>query len=390
MKTCGIVAEFNPFHNGHARLVKEARASGFDRVIAVMSGNFVQRGEPAVFETSMRVAAALAGGVDAVIQLPVNYALSGAENFARGAVGILDKTGAVDSLVFGSECADISLLKSVSDIFMRGDFSEEIGDELKSGITYAAARENALRRREPRLADIVGSPNNILGIEYISALRRLNSRIEPVTFGRTAAHDCSETLGIYASASEIRRMIYSGEDPKKFLPGFYDSFDNENTVSFDKFEAAVLCKMRRMTAEEIALSPDISEGIENRIAAACRKASTLEELYFEAKTKRYTLARIRRTVMNSFIGITRDDAAADPPYIRILGMTRAGAEIFAAMKESASLPLVSKTSDISGLAEAAKRVFSLECAATDIYTACLRSPLPAGAEISRAPVIVKG
>ena len=106
MKTCGIVAEFNPFHNGHARLVKEARASGFDRVIAVMSGNFVQRGEPAVFETSMRVAAALAGGVDAVIQLPVNYALSGAENFARGAVGILGKTGAVDSLVFGSECAE--------------------------------------------------------------------------------------------------------------------------------------------------------------------------------------------------------------------------------------------------------------------------------------------
>ena len=162
MRTCGIVAEFNPFHNGHEYIINKARESGFDNVVAVMSGNFVQRGEPAVFETQLRADAALRGGADLVLQLPVIHALSGAQTFARGAVGILNATGVVDSLVFGSECADIEMLEKAADLLCGNALDKAIKSELSGGITYAAARENALRAVSPELADIIKEPNNIL------------------------------------------------------------------------------------------------------------------------------------------------------------------------------------------------------------------------------------
>ncbi len=389
MKICGVVAEFNPFHNGHAYLIEKARASGFDGIIAVMSGNFVQRGEPAVFEISQRVDAALRVGADLVLELPVIYALSGAQTFARGAVGILNESGAVNSLVFGSECADVSMLEKAAEILSGNTLDESIKAELSTGITYAAARENALCKVNPALADIIKEPNNILAVEYISALKSLGSGIEPTAFERTVPHDSGEKTGSFASASEIRRLIYSGEDFGSFVPAFYKEYGEFNTVSFNKFEAAVLCRMRNITAEEIALSPDVSEGIENRILASAKTASTLEELYFSAKTKRYTLARIRRIILSSLIGITREDAAFEPPYIRVLGMSGNGAKILSQMKETASLPIISKTSDIASCSEQAQRAFSLECAATDIYTACLETPLPAGLEKDRHPIIYK-
>ncbi|MBR3620949.1 MAG: nucleotidyltransferase family protein, partial [Clostridia bacterium] len=317
MRTCGIIAEFNPFHNGHEYLINKARESGYDNVIAIMSGNFVQRGEPAVFETGVRTGAALRAGADLVIQLPVIYALSGARNFARGSAGILDATGIVDTLAFGSECADGEKLEKTADLLRGNTLDEAIKSGLSGGITYAAARENALRAVNPELADIIREPNNILAIEYISALKTLGSNMKTAALKRTVGHDSQEKSGSFASASSIRKMIYSGEDFYGFVPAFYKEFTDINAVSFNKFETAVLCKLRNMKAEEIALLPDISEGIENRIYKAAQTASTLEELYFSAKTKRYTLARIRRIVLCALIGITREDAALEPPYIRI-------------------------------------------------------------------------
>ena len=389
MRTCGIVAEFNPFHNGHKYLIDKARENGYERIVTILSGNFVQRGEPAVIETEQRVDAALRAGADLVLQLPVIYALSGAANYASGAIGILDACGAVDSLVFGSECPDIKRLSEAAEILSGGSLDDEIKAELAKGITYPAARENALRKVNPDLADIIKKPNNILAVEYISALKSCNSTIKPEVFTRTVGHDSDEKSGLFASASEIRKMIHNEEDYYNFVPGFYRDYGSLNTVSLDKFEAAVLCKLRNMKAEEIALVSDISEGIENRIFKAAGSASTLDELCFSAKTKRYTLARIRRIVMCALIGITSEDAAAAPPYIRILGMSGKGTGLLAEMKETTRLPIISKTADIAACSGTAQRVFSLECAATDIYTACLETPLSAGVEKNRHPILYK-
>lgn len=389
MRTCGIVAEFNPFHNGHEYIINKARESGFDNVVAVMSGNFVQRGEPAVFETQLRADAALRGGADLVLQLPVIHALSGAQTFARGAVGILNATGVVDSLVFGSECADIEMLEKAADLLCGNALDKAIKSELSGGITYAAARENALRAVSPELADIIKEPNNILAIEYISALKILGSGISPIAFERTVPHDSEEKSDSFTSASHIRKMIYSGDNFYDYVPSFYNDFKDINAVSFNKFEAAVLCKLRNMKAEEIAALPDISEGIENRILKAAQTSSSLEEMYFTAKTKRYTLARIRRIILCALIGITREDAALESPYIRVLGINGKGAKILARMKETAALPVISKTADIALCSGQAQRAFSLECTATDIYTACLELPMPAGIEKDRRPIIYK-
>lgn len=387
MKTCAVIAEFNPFHNGHAYLLNKVRQAGFDRIIAVMSGNFVQRGEPAALYTASRVEAALGGGADLVIQLPVARVLSCAESFAGGGVDIVNATGVADALAFGSECGDISLINETARAVNSDAYNEKIKELLTEGITYAAAGERALRSISGKCAEIIREPNNILGIEYAAALQKTNSSVTPVTFARTGTvHDSAETQGEFASASQIRKLLYNSEDISPYVPQTYSSYFNKNLVSFNKLEAAVLCKMRSTSIDEIAAAPDISEGIENRIFAAANSASSLDELYSLIKTKRYTHARIRRIVMNIFIGITAADTRAPVSYIRVLGMNDRGAELLKAMKDTAKLPVLSKTADIRHLGDAAVRAFALECRATDIYTACLENALPAGMEKDFKPI----
>ncbi len=390
MQVAGIIAEYNPFHNGHKYLIEKLRESGVTHIISVMSGNFVQRGEPALFETDTRVKAALAGGVDLVLQLPVAYSVSGAANFAYGGVSLLNATGVVDTLAFGSECGDIKALESVSKILLSGCLEEKIRKELETGITYAKARENALKNADEKLAGILAEPNNILAVEYINSLKKLDSKIAPYTVKRMgASHDSSEKVSNIASASEIRKMIVDGENWGNFVPNSEIYYDNGkiNFVAFNKFEIATLYKMRIISADEIAKSPDVSEGIENRIFAAARQAATLDELYSLAKTKRYTHARIRRIVLNTMLEITAEDAAATVPYIRVLGFNDRGAELIRVMKNKAKLPLVTKAADIASLPECCKNTFELERRTTDIYSLFLENPDSCNAEVKRKVII---
>lgn len=383
MKVCGITAEFNPFHNGHLRLIKKARESGFTHVIAVMSGNFVQRGEPAIFETEKRAEAAVRCGADLVIQLPVTFALSGAERFARGAVGLLNSTGIADSLVFGSECGETDMLRECSGIIDSEEMNRLIKLELTAGVSYARAREKAFEAISPSLAGVIREPNNILAVEYLRALRYLDSDMGAFTVSRNIPHDSEALSDGYASASAIRKMIKTGEDFSRFVPDVYEKNSPLNIVDSNRFEASVLCIMRKMKREEFAALPDISEGIENRIYSASRVTSSLDELYSLAKTKRYSHARIRRIVMSAFIGINASDSSLEPGYIRPLALNDRGAELTALMKGKASLPLISRTSDVSKLPAQSQRLFSLECSATDLYGACLTDPLRAGFEKDR-------
>ncbi len=390
MKVAGIIAEFNPFHNGHALLVQKAREAGYTHVVAVMSGNFVQRGEPAVFHHSVRTKAAIENGVDLVLQLPCVYAMSGAQSFARAGAEILNALGTVDSLVFGSECGNTGLLSQTADVVYGEDIKPFLSEELDKGISFASARENALRRINPEFADVIKSPNNILGVEYIAALKKMKSGINPVTFERVgAAHDSDEASGNIAGASLIRELIKNKEEWSALVPvNTKDIYRDADIADIKRIENAVLYKIRTVSADELSRVPDVSEGIENRILSAAKQARNLEELYSGAKTKRYSHARIRRIIWNCFLGVTADDLALPVPYIRISGFNKKGAELIKAAKETAVLPVISKPADLQTLGETAQRVFSLECVAGDIYALCMESPDVCGTEKSLRPVIV--
>lgn len=393
MKVAGIIAEYNPFHNGHAQLIEKARREGATHIVAVMSGNFVQRGEPAMFHHRERTKAALLNGVDLVIQLPCVYAVSGAQSFAGAGVEILNALGCVDMMVFGSESGDADKIAAAAREVYSQEVQSGIADEMAKGLNFAVARENALRKFSPESADIIRQPNNILGVEYVAALERTNSSIAPVTFERVGAgHNSAETDGKTASASLIRELVLSGKEWSSYLPeSAADVFENAvrdriAPVDINKNQLSVLYKMRTLSRDELACAPDVSEGIENRILAAAKDARTLDELYSSAKTKRYSHARIRRIVMNSFIGITADDLRTSPPYIRATGFNSNGSQLIKAMKETASLPVITKAADISALGEDAQRIFSIECRAGDIYALLAPDILPCGEEKRFIPV----
>ena len=396
MKVAGIIAEYNPFHKGHELLIKKARENGATHVVIVMSGNYVQRGEPAMFSQRSRTEAALACGADLVIQLPVVYAVSGAQKFAQAGVGILDALGCIDELVFGSECGDSDLIVSAAREVYSSRVQMLISQEIKNGITFAKARENALRSVSGKTADIIHEPNNILGVEYAAAIGKYSSSMKPVTFRRFGAgHGSSDETDGIASASHIRELISRGEEWRKFIPeaaaDIFEKDINEKkiVVNYNKFETAVLYKLRTSTREELALSPDVSEGIENRILDASAQATGLEELYQLAKTKRYTHARIRRIILNHVLGITAQELSQPVPYIRLLGLNGRGAELLKLTKESRKLPLIAKTSDISEVGFEAQRFFETECRASDIYALLTEKCTSCGTEKDFSPVIAK-
>ncbi len=385
MLTAGIIAEYNPFHNGHALLIEKARQAGATHIVAVMSGNFVQRGEPSVFHYSERAKAALNAGVDLVLQLPVPYAVSGAQSFARAGVEILDAFGC-DWLVFGSECGDADIICKTADAVYSDEIKLLIAEELKKGISFASARENALREINPLYADIIKSPNNILGVEYAAAISRINSSMKPVTFARQgAAHDSVNAESDIASASLIRSRILGGEEWNKYVPdsSVYDGCE-KRSVAFA--ERAILYKLRTASSEELACTPDVSEGIENRILSAATQAKSLEELYALAKTKRYPHARIRRIIINYFLGITAKETGTPVPYIRVTGFNSKGADLI--RNRVCRLPIITKAADISGLVEDARRIFAAECRAGDVYALCSENVRLCGEEKSQRPVIV--
>lgn len=390
MKVAGIIAEYNPFHNGHAFLAEKARGAGFSHVVAVMSGNFVQRGEPAIMHHSARTRAALECGIDLVLQLPCVYAVSPAQSFARAGVEVLDGIGCVDALIFGSECGDTEKITRAAKAVYGDEIKPLLAQELEKGISFAAARENALRKISPACADIIQSPNNILGVEYAAAIERIGSRMKPLTFARIGAeHDSCLAGDSVASASLIRERIRSGSERNAFVPAKAAEIYNASDVAdITKTERAILYKMRTASASELAKAPDVSEGIENRIISAAMRSASLGELYSEAKTKRYSHARIRRIILNHFLNITADDLKIPVPYARVMGFNGRGAEIIRAMNEISALPIVTKAADIRKLGEQAQRIFSIECTAGDIHALCFDKISFCGSEKDYRPIIL--
>ena len=392
MKIAAVIAEYNPFHLGHEYMLTTVRNMGYDGIIAVMSGNFVQRGDTAISDKRSRAKMAISCGADLVIELPLPYAVASAQKFAQGSVEIIKGCGIVDAIAFGSECGDVELIKTTADII-----ANEIGDELKKqldkGITFAAAREKAVASIDKKAAAILKSPNDTLAVEYVTALS--NSEIKPIAIKRIgAAHD-GDAIDGFASASQIRQMLLSGdiEGAAKYMPTaaaeiLKEEIESGNApVDLKRAENAVISHLRRLSVEDIRNLPDVSEGLENRIFDAIRKGISLDEIISKIKSKRYTMARIRRILLLAYLGVSKKDASVSVPYIRILGANQKGRQILKSMKKSATLPIITRTKEVNTLDKQAVNMFSLEGAAADLYWLISPTNKPCGKDMTD-PIIM--
>ena len=379
MFVTGVIAEFNPLHKGHEYLLKKAAEKG--PVICVISGNFVQRGETAIAEKRIRAKAALMCGADLVLELPVMWSMSTAQNFAMGGVSALGYAGC-DRIVFGSESGDITELKKAADILCSEDFSVSLEKKLSQGVTFAAARQYAAEECGLK-SGILSGANNNLGIEYIAAAKSLGLDIEFETVERRgAAHD-SDAEAEFVSASLLRSRLKNGDNKfiEKYMPeNIVSLFKEENISDMEKLDRAVLAVLRTKTPDELKSLPDVSEGIENKLFNEIRLAGSLNELYNSIKVKRYTLARIRRLVLSAFIGIDNSFFMKPLPYIRVLGFNKTGQELLSGRLRESPVPVITKTKDINNLDIISKKVFETECKATDLFGLSLEKPLECGIE----------
>ena len=316
-----IICEFNPFHNGHKYILEKARGLTGEPVLAIMSGSFTQRGEPALCSKFERAKAALQNGADLVVELPAVYAVASAQRFALGGVNIAKAFGA-GFLAFGCECDDLAVLQDAAGALKNPEVNEEIAILMKSGEYYPKAVEQAVRKIcGGSVADVLTSPNNILAVEYLRALD--GSEIKPLPVRRVAtAHDSGETNGNFASASKIREMLRAGLDSSEFMP----SVPSELTYS-QSLERAILFKLRSMTADDFAGLPEVGEGLENRLLNAVKQYNSVEEIIAAVKTKRYTHARLRRIICCAMLGITEELQSKTAGYARVLGFTDDGAAL---------------------------------------------------------------
>lgn len=386
MKVAGIVAEYNPFHTGHAYQIASTRAQlGQDHaVVAVMSGNWVQQAGCAVADKWTRASLALMGGADLVLELPTVWAVSSAESFARGAVGILHACGVVDAISFGSECGDADKLRRVAECLDGEEYRSALAPMLDKGESFAACRQRAVTQLLGKeLGSLLSGANNNLGVEYIRALNTLGSEIKPMTVLRQGAghNELTEEAG-FRSATQLRGAIARGDwnEVEGYLPaGGSDLLKDAHRPDLLHAERAVLARLRVMTAEDWAGLPDSgrAEGLPRRLERAGRSCTDLADFFDRAKTRRFTHARLRRLVLWAYLGLTAADVPAAPPYIRVLGFNDRGRQVLARMRKAATLPILTKPAHAKRLQGDARRLFELEARCTDLYDLCLaRVPAP--------------
>ncbi|MBN6185875.1 nucleotidyltransferase [Aneurinibacillus sp. BA2021] len=368
MKTIGIVVEYNPLHNGHVYHITESKKqAGAEAVVAVMSGHFLQRGEPAIVSKWARTEMALRAGVDLVLELPLVYAAQNAEQFAFGAVATLHATGVVDEICFGSESGDITWLTTLAGLLAEepASFREALRDGLAQGLSYPASYGRALTSLVPEIAhnvspDQVQQPNNILGLNYCLALHRLQSPIKPATIQRQKAgyHQETVTDQHIASATALRKMMHEADGTalssiQAYVPkSTLDVLSAEKKagrfpMNWDSFYPYLQHQLLARWPEELALIYEMSEGIEQRILQALPAAASFRELVEAVKTKRYTWTRLQRLLLYSMLNLTysKMETAAPkegPAYIRVLGFSSVGQALLKRMKETSSLPVITR------------------------------------------------
>ncbi len=391
----GIVAEFNPLHNGHKYLLDLLKQNG-NTVTVVMSESFVQRGEPAFLSPYVRTYAALRCGVDLVLSLPVTYATAGAERFALGGVGVLNALGVVDTLAFGSECGNKAMISKCADVLLNNTVNEAIQTQLSSGVSFPTARQKAVSQYfGEEMGNILESPNDILGVEYVKALKKLKSDMDFYPVKRQlVSHDSELVNENFCSASALRNKILNNEDFARFVPKESCEIIKKEIksgrapVTYANMEKAILYKLRTMSVADYKILPDVSEGLEYRIYEAVRTSGDLNTILEKIKTKRYTLSRIRRILLCAFLEIKAADVIKPVPYIRVLGFNNKGAELLKKAKSNANLPVITKSADVSLSGDAAKDLYSIECKARDIFSLAQPEATPCGQVMTDKIIII--
>ncbi len=364
-----IICEYNPFHRGHARHIALTREAFPDSpLVCIMSGSFVQRGDIAILPKRARAEAALYAGADLVVELPMPYAVAGAQGFAEGAVAIARSLG-VDTLSFGSESGELTGIERTAELLDREDFKSLLKTALSAGVTFAAARAAVVRVLEPELERYLTAPNDILAVEYCRAARVNGIALYAVARGG-AAHDASDAEGDSISASALRRELREGRaDTAVYMPAYADAIVQHEIaagrapVFADALDRVMLAALRELPPTDFARFSDATEGLENRLYRAVRDEGTISAACAAAKTKRYPYARIRRAYWNAFLRVPASYCREEPPFVRVLGLTPAGGAILGRCK----LPVLTKPARIDLLPPRAREWFALDERAGDLY-----------------------
>ena len=412
-KVVGIIAEYNPFHNGHSYHIQNTKAqTGADFVVAVMTGNFTQRGNTSVINKWEKTKMALNGDADLVIELPTIYSVSSAENFANGAVKILNELGIVDTISFGMEADDVSTLNNIANVLVNEppEYKAILEHELGKGNSFPKARENALMmylNDIKRYANVVKGSNNILAIEYLKALKKQKSSIVPFGVKREKVYyNSTKIIDEYASATGIRNLLLHNqlEEVRKVMPSkSYSILLNnlrQGTYVLDiiAYNDEIIYKLRSMTVKQIANLPDVSEGLEYLIKDVSNKTNNLIELINGIKSKRYTQTRIQRILLYALLGITKKDMEMSKkitPYIRVLGCSEKGKILLSQINSKAKVITSLKKYEVSnknkrfciGKQKTLNRMLEIDKMATDIYTIGYKKDSKAGLDYTKGLIL---
>ena len=377
MKIVGILCEYNPMHLGHARQISIIReSSGEDTaVVCLMSGNFVQRGYPAVFDKTVRTRAALEAGADLVLELPVQYALSSAEGFAAGAVSILG--GFCHEMSFGAEHPDPEGLTATARALLSPDFSRHLRQHLDTGLSFPSARAKALRDCGAD-DNLVSSPNDILAVEYCKAILAQDCAMRPAPIFRGGSYHDVTADPENPSATALRALIEEGEDFRPYVPT--DIFDGAAVHTLKNGERAMLSRLRTMTDAEFESLPYGSEGLWRKLMRECRQRNSLEDILTAVKSKRYTRSRLDRMVMCAYLGLTKEDLASPAPYCRVLGFTKRGQQVLHTAKACTPIYNVGQRVD--------SPQWAIEQRCNDLYGLFAEAIEPAGMESKRRVIVL--
>ncbi len=393
----GIIAEYNPFHNGHAYHIRKAKElANSEYAVVVMSGDFVQRGSPAIYDKYTRTAMALSCGADLVLEIPSIFASSSAEDFASCAVALLNGLGAVDSLCFGSESGDMEKLSAIATILANEPaiYSEELRIQLKKGATFPEARNTALvtsgaAREED--ASILASPNNILGIEYLKAIYRQNASLIPLTIARNGSdyHDPLLTPDRFCSATGLRKALKESDNLSREENSIFDYVPEpvklkileSKPLYYDDFNLLLNASLLRLSREGIPFQnfADVSEELAARITKQIPDYHTFEEKINQLKTRQYTYTRISRALLHILLGTTNQLTAAGrqagyAPYARILGFKKSSVPLMGEIKKRGSIPLIAKTAGAeTGFTGAAASMLRHDFYSSHIYQTVLQA-----------------
>ncbi len=412
-RVLGIIAEYNPFHNGHMyHLQKAKEQSGAQYCICVMSGNFVQRGNTSIVNKWKKAEMALLNGVDLVIELPTIYSVASAEGFSLGAIKLLNNLKIVDAISFGTETSDFAALNNISSIVNEEPmkYKSILNSELKKGLSFPKARENALMlylNDNKRYDNILNTPNNILAIEYLKALKKIKSTIQPIPVKREKVYyNDNVIVDEFASATAIRKLLKNEEfsEIRKVVPkSTYQILEKETelgnvVLDLSRYEKEIIYNLRRMTVSEIAELPDVNEGLEHSLKNAANYSNDITNLINIVKTKRYTVTRIQRILICALLGITKRDvgmAKKTEPYIRVLGFNEKGKELISRINKqnpkATVITSVKKFQDKNNNnknSKIYKRLLDIDIFSTNVYTMACKSESLANLDYTKNMVIL--